>query len=122
VTVLPKLADALPTLATALRASLLCEREQALARQVDELHIHATCACDEDGRLSLYVAPIRSAPCGDNYRAVLPDALISIGVCGERIEYIEDNALVRDAEDTATRSREYGALEGTVPTRLPTDL
>ncbi len=79
---LPKLADALPTLASALRASLLREREVDVARQVDEVRIHATCACDEEGCLSPYVAPLRGAPCGD-YRAVLPDAVITVGICGE---------------------------------------
>jgi hypothetical protein len=121
VTDLPKLAEALPTLAAALGASLVREGEWDLARQVGEVRIDATCACDDEGCLSLYVAPSRSVPCGE-YRAVLPDAVISVGVCGERIEYIEDNALLRDADDTPARSSEYGAVEGTVPTRLPIDL
>ena len=117
-TELPKLSDALPTLSAALRTSLLREGEPALAEQVESLRIHATCACDEEGCLSLYVAAPRSAPCGD-YRVVLPDAVITIGVCDERMEYIEDNALMRDAEDTPARMGEYGAVEGTVPTRAP---
>jgi hypothetical protein len=33
-----------------------------------------------------------------------------------------DNALIRDAEDTVARSTEYRAVEGTVPTRLPSEL
>jgi hypothetical protein len=119
---LPRLAEALPTLATALRTSLLREGERALAEQLDELRVHATCACGEEGCLSLYVASRRDAPCRDAYRMVLPDALISVGVCAERIEFIEDNALVRDGEDTSARSSEYRAVVSRVPTRSPTDL
>jgi hypothetical protein len=119
---LPRLAEALPTLAAALRTSLLGEGEQALAEQVDELRVHATCACGEEGCLSLYVAPRRDSPCGHGYRVVLPDGVISIGVCGERMEFIEDNALIRDREDTPARSSEYRAVVGRVPTRSPTDL
>lgn len=119
---LPKLSEVLPTLAMALRTSLLRVGEPTLAQQVDELRIHATCACQEDGCLSLFVAAPRGVPCGDDCRTALPDAVISIGVCADRMEYIEDNALIRDAEDTLARSSEYRAVEGTVPTRLPTDL
>jgi hypothetical protein len=119
VTELPRLADSLPTLATALRASLLRSGEPVLAEQVDDVRIHATCACDEEGCLSLYVAAPRGAPCGDGYRAVLPDAVISLGVCNERLEYIEDNALIRAAQDTPARSSEYRRLQGRVPARMP---
>lgn len=119
---LPRLAEALPTLATALRTSLLREGEQDLAKQVDEVRVHATCACDEEGCLSLYLAPRRHTACVDAYRVVLPDAVISIGVCAERMEFIEDNAVVRAAEDTPARSSEYRVLVGRVPTRSPTEL
>ena len=81
----------------------------------------ASCGCDEEGCLSVYVAAARGAPCGDTYRVVMPDAVVTIGVCAEQIEYIEDGVL-READDTPDRRREYRALEGTVPTRLPTDL
>ncbi len=118
---LPKLVDALPTLAAALRDSLLREGDAELAAQVDEVRIHATCGCDEEGCLSVYVAAARGAPCGDTYRVVMPDAVVTIGVCAEQIEYIEDGVL-QEADDTPDRRREYRALEGTVPTRLPTDL
>ncbi len=70
----------------------------------------------------MYVAAARGAPCGDGYRVVTPDAVVTLGVCAEQIEYIEDNGVLRDADDTVDRWREYRALEGTVPTRLPTDL
>ena len=70
----------------------------------------------------MYVAATRGAPCGDAYRVVTPDAVVTLGVCAEQVEYIEDNGVLRDADDTPDRWREYRALEATVPTRLPTDL
>ncbi len=119
---LPKLVDVLPTLAAALRESLVREGEADLAAQVDEVRVHATCRYDEEGCLSVYVAAARGAPCDDAYRVVTPDAVVTLGVCAERIEYIEDNGVLRDANDAADRWREYRAVEGTLPTRLPTDL
>jgi hypothetical protein len=86
----PRLADALPTPAMALRTSLAREGEPALAAQLDQVRVHATCACGGEGCLSVYVAPPRDAPCGDAYRVELPTAVFSIGVCAERLEFIDD--------------------------------
>jgi hypothetical protein len=118
---LPKLADALPTLAAALRESLLREGEEDLAAQVDEARVHATCGCDEEGCVSVYLAEPRAAPCGDAYRVVTPDAVVTLGVCAGRLDCIEDNGLRTAGDDIPARAREYRAIEGTMPTREPGD-
>ena len=114
----PRLAERLPTLARALRESLLRKGETELAAQVDEATIHGVCGCDEEGCLGVYLAPERE-PCVEHYRTVLPDAVVSIGVCRERLDWIDDNELVSPAGADPERRREYEALRPHVPQRLP---
>jgi hypothetical protein len=114
----PKLADALPTLARDLRESLLREGERELAAQVDAARVHGLCACDEEGCLGVYLAAERE-PCVGYYRVVTPDAVVTLGVCRERLDWIDDNELVSPAGGDPQRRREYEALRPHVPARLP---
>lgn len=113
----PKLIDGLPTLACELRESLLREGEADLAAQVDEATIHALCGCNDEGCFGVYLAPERG-PCIGHYRVVLPDAVVSVGVCRESLDWID----ARDwqaADAHPERRQEYEALRPHVPTRLP---
>ncbi len=114
----PKLVDGLPTLARDLRQSLIRGDEHKLAEQVDEARVHALCACDEEGCLGVYLAPERG-PCTGQYRVVTPDAVVTIGVCQEILDWIDDNELVSPAGSDPQRRSEYEALRPHVPGRLP---
>jgi hypothetical protein len=113
----PKLVDALPVLARALQESLRREDEDALAEQVEEARIHALCGCDDGGCLGVYLAPERE-PCVGHYRVVTPDAVITVGVCREVLDWIDDNELVSSAGSDPGRRAEYEALRPHVPSRL----
>ena len=115
----PLLTEALPTMASALRESLQQEGEDVLARQVDEARIYATCACGqpECGSVSVMPPAERETPCPE-YRVVTPRAVVTVGVCHERLEWIEDQWL-RDDDEDAQRSAEYRALQGTIPALAP---
>lgn len=115
---LPRLADRLPALATALRESLLREGEPELAAQLETAEVHALCGCDDRACLGVYLAPERET-CGDGYRVVMPDAVITLGVCRERLDWIDDNELLTPAGRDPRRRAEYEALRPLVPLRLP---
>ncbi len=115
---LPRLVDALPALAAALRESLLREGEPGLAAQLETAQVHALCRCDDRACLGVYLAPERE-PCGDAYRVVMPDAVITLGVCHERLDWIDDNELLTPAGSDPRRRAEYEALRPLVPSRLP---
>ena len=114
---LPRLADALPTLTRELRASLVREGEPELAEQLDSLVVRATCDCGEAGCRSVYLAPWPSAA-GGEYRVVLPDAVVTVGVRDGRLESIEDYAFAAD-EPNPARAAEFAALKGRVEHGTP---
>lgn len=114
----PKLADALPRLAYELRESLLRVGETELAAQVDEARVHALCACDDEHCLGVYLGPERG-PCTGDYRVVTPDAVVTVGVCRERVDWIDDNEQLSTARSDPLRRQEYEALRPRVPSRMP---
>lgn len=114
----PQLVDALPALARALRESLLRAGEPELAAQIDVARVHALCGCENDRCLGVYLAGERE-PCGDEYRAVLPDAVVSLGVCRGQLEWIDDDEDLSPAREDPRRRSEYEALRPHVPMRLP---
>jgi hypothetical protein len=114
----PKLVDALPALARALQESLTREDEGALAQQVEEARVHALCRCDDSGCLGVYLRPERER-CVGHYRVVTPDAVITVGVCRELLDWIDDNELVTPAGSDPRRRAEYEALRPHVASRLP---
>ena len=93
------------------------EGEPELAEQLDRLLVRATCDCDEEGCRSVYLAPWPSAV-GGEYRFVLPDAVVTVGVRDGRLESIEDYALAAD-EPNPARAAEFAALEGRVARATP---
>lgn len=113
----PKLVEALPALARALQESLEREGEACLAEQVEEARVYALCGCDDRACLGVYLAAERE-PCVGHYRAVLPDAVVSVGVCREHLEWIDDNELISAAGRDPRRRAEYEALRPHVPSRL----
>jgi hypothetical protein len=112
----PKLVGALPALTRDLRESLLREGEADLAAQLDEVRVHALCACDDPACLGVYLAPERS-PCVGHYRVVTPDAVVTLGVCREQLDWIDDNESIGSARLNSERRREYEALRPHVPAR-----
>jgi hypothetical protein len=109
----PLLFDALPTVAAALERSLAEEGEHNLARSLREARVHALCECGASDCMSFYLSEPRS-PCPGKYRVVLPSAVMTVGVCDERIEWVQDEALDED-DETSQRLREYRNLLGAVP-------
>jgi hypothetical protein len=67
--------------------------------------------------MSFYLSEPRS-PCPGSYRVVLPSAVLTVGVCDERIGWVQDEAL-DEKDETVQRLREYRALVGVVPRRPP---
>jgi hypothetical protein len=114
----PRLADALPRLARDLRESLAREGEAELAEQVDMVRVYGLCACDEEGCLGVCLAPERER-CVGGYRVVTPGAVITVGLCRERLDWIDDNEKVSPAGRDPERRREYERLRSQVPARRP---
>lgn len=109
----PKLVEALPTLGSTLKDSLLREGEDGLAKQVDTAEIHAFCECDLEGCRSFWLAPPMEGKCEGEYRVVLPDAVISIGVCDEKMGWVHDERLGQPYD--AARHAECERLKDLVP-------
>jgi hypothetical protein len=108
--------DALPTVANALRQSLIDEGEQALADGLVGACVHALCECEEADCMSFYLSPPLS-PCPGEYRVVLPSAVMTAGVCDEQIGWVQDEVLDESDEKTHARLREYLELLLVVPRR-----
>ncbi len=85
----PLLTDVLPLMAAALKPSLLREKEPGLAASIDTLRVEALCSCGQPDCMTLF-ATLDPSPCRGDYRVVCPDAVLTIGVCDERIWSIED--------------------------------
>jgi hypothetical protein len=113
----PKLVDVLPALARELCESLLSEGESELAAQVHQARVHALCACGNSDCTGVFLGPERG-PCVGHYRAVLTAAVVSLGVCRGRLEWIDDRDLT-GALANATRRVEWEALRPYVAARMP---
>ena len=96
----PLLTDVLPTLSAELKPSLIRAGEMALAASIDSLRVHALCNCGDPECMKLYTSAEKH-PCPGDYRVVLPDAVLTMGVCEEAISSIEDYA----ADWTTTNAR-----------------
>lgn len=110
----PLMSVSLPTLTAALKPSLLREGEPALSAQVDVARIHALCYCGEPDCLTFFLAPPDESPCIGAYRVVMPDAVMTIGVCNEQMWRVEDDTNGRQDERTRAKVAEYGALRSRV--------
>jgi hypothetical protein len=112
----PLVSEALPTLARALKESLIREGEPELAAQLEQARIHALCGCGDRECMSFYVMPPedeRSRP-GD-YNTLEPDAVIAVDIHKGRMTFIEDLVTRRWDPDTRARLAEYEAVAAVVP-------
>lgn len=85
----PLFTEVLPTLAAHLKPSLIREGEEALAATVDSLRVHALCSCGDSLCMTFYAVP--KSRCDGSYRVVMPDTVLTIGVCDDAISSIEDD-------------------------------
>ena len=69
--------------------------------------------------MSFYLSQPIEGPCPGEYRVVMPAAVMTVGVCDERIGWVQDEALGRTDELTLRRRTEYEALGSTVPRHAP---
>jgi hypothetical protein len=115
----PRLADALPSVATALEQSLRDEGELGLARSLANARVYALCECSQHDCMSFYLSPPLDGPCPGDYRVVMPRAVMTVAVCDETIGWVQDEALDMDDAEVRARLREFRALEGIVPRHRP---
>ena len=104
----------MPTLAAALKPSLIREGEEALAETVDSLRVHALCSCGDSLCMTFYAMP--KSGCDGLYRVVMPDTVLTIGVCDDAIASIEDDYHY-GGEHAETRLAEFVKLRSRVTER-----
>jgi hypothetical protein len=111
----PRLFDVLPTVATALRESLVAEGELALADDLGDARVYALCECSAQDCMSFYLSAPLPGPCPGEFRVVMPSAVMTIGVCEGHMGWVQDEIQDESDAETQARRREYQRLEGIVP-------
>ena len=117
----PLFLEALPTLGAALQRSLLDEDEPHLAASLSTARVYALCECGEPACMSFYLSPPIEGPCPGEYRVVIPAAVMTLGVCDEQIDWVQDEVLGRTDEETLRRRSEYESLGRVVPRFAPSN-